>query len=264
MQYGAMNFPVLPVVSEIEAFAELGFDYLELALDPPKAHYSEVRRQKDEILASLRRHRMGLICHLPTFVYTADLTESIRRASLHEMLESLETAAQLGVAKAVVHPGLINGLAPYVLQTARGFAMESLAAIVARGERLGICLCLENMFSKYQSFVEPDDFMEVFGIFPGLKMTLDTGHAHIHDPSGRRLLTFIERFGHRLGHIHVSDNHGQSDEHLALGDGSIKFSKVVKALQNTGYDDTITLEVFCENRRKLMESRRQLAALWSR
>ena len=34
MRYGAMNFPIKPVLKELEAFAHLGFDYLELTLDP--------------------------------------------------------------------------------------------------------------------------------------------------------------------------------------------------------------------------------------
>ena len=40
MQFGAMNFPVAKVLDEIDAFARLGFDYLELAMDPPMAHHS--------------------------------------------------------------------------------------------------------------------------------------------------------------------------------------------------------------------------------
>jgi hypothetical protein len=39
MRFGAMNFPVVPVLDEIETFARLGFDYLELAMDPPMAHH---------------------------------------------------------------------------------------------------------------------------------------------------------------------------------------------------------------------------------
>lgn len=35
MQFGAMNFPVIPVLEEIDTIARLGFDYLELAMDPP-------------------------------------------------------------------------------------------------------------------------------------------------------------------------------------------------------------------------------------
>ena len=45
MRYGAMNFPIKPVLKELEAFANLGFDYLELTLDSPLAHYSIIRKQ---------------------------------------------------------------------------------------------------------------------------------------------------------------------------------------------------------------------------
>ncbi|UCF55718.1 MAG: sugar phosphate isomerase/epimerase, partial [Deltaproteobacteria bacterium] len=88
-----MNFPIKPVLKELEAIAGLGFDYLELTMDPPQAHYRVIHQQKDKILRALDRHKMGLICHLPTFVSTADLTDSLRETSLNEVLESLQVAA---------------------------------------------------------------------------------------------------------------------------------------------------------------------------
>jgi Tat protein secretion system quality control protein TatD with DNase activity len=57
MLYGAMNFPVKPVFDELEAISELGFDYLELAMDPPQAHYSIIRQQKKRLL--LKRLKLG-------------------------------------------------------------------------------------------------------------------------------------------------------------------------------------------------------------
>ena len=33
MRYGAMNFPIKPVLKEIKALAGMGFDYVELSLD---------------------------------------------------------------------------------------------------------------------------------------------------------------------------------------------------------------------------------------
>ena len=39
MLYGAMNFPVRPFLDELEIFSSLGFDYLELAMDPPWGGY---------------------------------------------------------------------------------------------------------------------------------------------------------------------------------------------------------------------------------
>ncbi|MGA8282334.1 MAG: sugar phosphate isomerase/epimerase, partial [Desulfobacterales bacterium] len=62
MLYGAMNFPVKPVLEELESLAALGFDFLELAMDPPAAHYNAVRNQKAELLAALERHNMQLVC----------------------------------------------------------------------------------------------------------------------------------------------------------------------------------------------------------
>ena len=50
MRYGAMNFPVLPVLEELDTIAALGFDYLELTMDPPAAHYAKVREKKDELI----------------------------------------------------------------------------------------------------------------------------------------------------------------------------------------------------------------------
>jgi len=41
MRYGAMNFPVKPVLNELKEIAARGFDYLELTMDPPQAHYTD-------------------------------------------------------------------------------------------------------------------------------------------------------------------------------------------------------------------------------
>ena len=86
-------------------------------------------------------------------------------------------------------------------------------------------------------------------------LTLDTGHANIGNPGGRRILEFIEKFGHRIGHLHVSDNFGERDDHIPLGAGNIDFVKIVSELKQCGYDDTATFEIFSEDRRELKKSR---------
>ena len=255
MKYGAMNFPIKPIADELADISALGFDYLELSMDPPQAHYSAIRQQMNSILDDLAFHSMSIICHLPTFVSTADLTDSIREASLLEMFNSLEVAAELGSQKVVLHPGHIGGMGIYVEQSALAHANNSLAAIIDRAQTLGLCVCLENMFPKCRAFVEPDDFVEILQRFPDLKLTLDTGHANIANPGGRRILEFIEKFGPRIGHLHVSDNFGERDDHIPLGAGIIDFLKIINALKQTGYDDTVTLEIFSEDRRELKRSR---------
>jgi sugar phosphate isomerase/epimerase len=262
MRYGAMNFPVKPVLEELESLALLGFDFLELAMDPPAAHYASVRAQKAELLAALDRRNMRLVCHLPTFVSLADLTDGIRQASLVEVLQALETAASLAVEKVVAHPAAISGMGAFVPDLARQHAYESLAAIASKAAELGVILCIENMFPRCRFGVEVDDFRDIFSRFPALKLTLDTGHANIGSPRGKRIMRFIEAFADRIGHIHVSDNFGKEDNHLPIGSGTIQFAKILTALKKTGYDGTVTFEVFTPDREYLRLSREKFDRIW--
>ena len=263
MLYGAMNFPVRPILKELEAISELNFDYLELTMDPPQAHYRMIRQQKKRLLKALDFHNMGLLCHLPSFVSTADLTHSLRKASLNEILKSLDVAAELGCLKMVLHPSYIGGLSVFVMDKAREYALESLDTIMERADKLGLLLCLENLFPKTHSLAEPEDFTEIFEKFPILNLTLDIGHTHIGDKEGRRALDFIKMFPDRISHIHASDNFGEEDNHLPVGTGTVNFPEIIKALKEIGYDDTITLEVFSRDKDYLRISREKLAAMFA-
>ena len=231
-------------------------------MDAPAAHYLLLRQQRREIRRRLQRHGMGLVCHMPTFVLTADLTPSIRQASLAEVLNSLETAAELEAAKIVLHPSTISGLGHLVPARARAYARESLDAILTRSGQLGQCICIENMFPRLGYMVEPAEFEPLFETYPGLKFTLDIGHAFIGADNLSRILDFIGRFAERLHHIHVSDNHGDRDAHLPLGAGAIAYPQVVRALRRGGYDETATLEVFSANREDVAASRMALERLF--
>ena len=262
MLFGAMNFPVKPVLEELEVISGLGFDYFELAMDPPQAHYSMISQQKDVLLGTLDRFKMGIVCHLPTFVSTADLTDSLREASLNEVLGSLEVAAALRALKVVLHPSYIGGLSVFVMDQAKEYARRSLVAIVEKAEKLGLTVCIENMFPQTLSLVTPEDFAGVFDRFPALKLTLDIGHAHIDDNGGLKALEFIKRFHDRIGHVHANDNFGREDKHLPIGAGTVDFPKIVKALKGIGYCDTVTLEVFSQDRDYLRMSRDKLAEMF--
>ena len=124
--------------------------------------------------------------------------------------------------------------------------------VAAAAQQLGLAICLENMFPRCRIGVDPDDFEAIFSAFPSLKMTLDTGHANIEDKRGRRLKGLADRFGQRIGHLHISDNRGKRDDHLAVGQGTVKFADLIRRLKIVGYDDTVTLEIFDDNRRMLV------------
>jgi len=211
---------------------------------------------------ALKVNGLGLICHLPTFLTTADLTESLRRASVAEMHRSLDVAADMGAKKVVLHPSMAVGMGAFILDTVKGYAFDFLSEMVDAAHSLDVIICLENMFPRNRMGVEPDDFEEIFKAFPSLKLTLDTGHANIDDRRGRRLKGLVSRFGQRIGHLHFSDNKGKLDDHLAVGQGTVNFAELVRRLKGAGYDDTVTLEIFDENRRMLVVSRERIEALF--
>jgi sugar phosphate isomerase/epimerase len=261
MRYGAMNFPIKPLLKEMEDIGQMGFDYVELTMDPPEATPQKLLAQKKSIHELLHRYSLGLIGHLPTFVGTADLYESLRQASLQEIFHALEAGAELGIRKMVVHPGYVTGLGKFLLDRVRRYAMESMEAILQKANTLQVTLCIENMFPQTQFLSSPHEFQDVFDTFPDLRLALDIGHANLGGGKNKSS-DFIQQHGYRIGHVHANDNFGRDDSHLPVGAGIIDFEKILRSLQGAHYDDTITLEVFSKDKDYLRISRDKIKRLW--
>jgi sugar phosphate isomerase/epimerase len=261
MKYGAMNFPIKPLLKEVEEIGEMGFDYVELTMDPPEATPQKLLSQKKAILDLLRRYGLGIIGHLPTFVWPTDLYESLRKASLQENFDALDAGAELGIEKMVLHPGFITGLGKLIVDKAKRYGMESMGAIMRKANTLSITLCVENMFPLAHFFSQAHEFQEMFEAFPEARLTLDIGHANIGGGKNRSL-EFIQRYGYRLGHVHAGDNFGKEDNHLPIGAGIIDFERILKELKEAHYDDTITLEVFSRDKEYLRISKEKIKRMW--
>jgi sugar phosphate isomerase/epimerase len=261
MKYGAMNFPIKPLLKEIEAIGELGFDYVEVTMDPPEATPQKILSQKRSITKLLDRYGMGITGHLPTFVWPADLYESMRKVALQEIFDALESGAELGIEKMVLHPGVITGLGKLVMDRAKRYGMEAIENVLKKSISLGITLCLENMFPQAHFLFKPSEFAPVFDKFPELRLTLDIGHANLGGGKNKSS-EFIQRYGYRIGHVHVNDNFGKEDNHLPIGAGIIDFESILRELKETEYDETMTLEVFSRDRDYLRISKEKIKGMW--
>ena len=256
-----MNFPIKPLLREIEEIGKIGFDYVELTMDPPEATPQKILVQKHSIQEALHRYGMGIMGHLPTFVWTSDLYESLRKASLQENFEALEAAAELGIEKVVLHPAYITGLGKFLIDRVKGYAMESIESILKKAVNLNITLCIENMFPQAHFLFQPYEFQSVFEAFPEIRLTLDIGHANLGGGKNKSS-EFIHHYGYRIGHVHANDNFGKEDSHLPIGAGIIDFEKILKEIKETQYDETITLEVFSKDRDYLKISKEKIKYIW--
>jgi len=78
-----MNNPMLDVVQEIELFARLGFDYIDLTLEP-QAAYAETINVK-ETRRALARTGIGVVGHTAYYLPFASPFPSLRDCAVREM-----------------------------------------------------------------------------------------------------------------------------------------------------------------------------------
>jgi sugar phosphate isomerase/epimerase len=264
MIYGASNNPLRPLSDEIKTIADLGFDYLELCLDPPNGLPEALQNRLAEIKSFLDGAGLELaVVHLPTFVFLADIYPSIREASVTEVFKALDFAVEIGAQKAVLHPGYLTGLMPLAPDIGKEYAVESLGKILEKATGLGLTICLENMFPRAGHMYRPEEFKDLLRQNPGLMMTLDLAHANIRSPK-HQVAEFVKMAQGRIGHVHLGDNNGREDEHLPLGAGRVDVSAGLRALKGAGYDQTMTIEVFSPDREYLAASLNKVKAFWNR
>ncbi|MFH1138820.1 MAG: sugar phosphate isomerase/epimerase family protein [Pseudomonadota bacterium] len=260
MIFGAMNSPLVELAREIKLLSGLGFDYLEMCLDPPLSDPAalkpgEVKKMAEDAGLPI------IVGHLPTFVWLADIYPGVREASVNEVRKALNFLAEMEVKKAVLHPGYWTGLVTSLPELGLDLAEESLVKILDAARPLGIVVCLENMFPRTGHMYRPEEFTAVLAAHPDLMMTLDLAHANIEGPRDR-VRKMLEAGGDRIRHVHASDNRGREDEHLPLGVGRLDLSGALAGLKRIGYDGSMTLEVFSPDRAYLKRSLKKIKSMW--
>jgi len=266
MKLGAMNSPSADVLTELRSLSAMGFDYVELTVEKPYASPEILRRIRSKILDATHSLGVQLLGHIPwsfelghpyqqtIFPYH----QSIGVAQIHgkRIEEAIKTCHELGIEKVTVHPPILTA------ETRRSEGRriirqfeEAANIFVSTAKSLGCTVLIENLD---ESAFTMSDFEELFAEIPELGFTLDIGHANIGKLENNSI-EYLRRFREKLNHIHLSDNlGGYGDLHLPLGAGIIDFAKIMKKIKATGYDETVTLEVFSRDKSYLQISRERL------
>jgi len=255
MLIGAMNHPQHDVVDEIRWMAEMGLDFIDLTLEPPAA--ATWRVEAGQIRRALEQHHLRVVGHTAYYLPLGHPFEPVRQAAVGELRRCLEVFAQLGCTWMNVHPDRHAPMHDYRFAIEQN--LRSLRELLEVGTSLGVGVMIENLPSSFNTVEELGDLLEPL---PELGLHLDIGHANLHVD---RNVTepILKAFGPRLRHVHLHDNKGGSaDLHLPLGAGTLDVPRYVRALKESKYDGTITLEVFSPDRRFLAYSRDILRQLW--
>ena len=123
-----------------------------------------------------------------------------------------------------------------------GWLVDSIGACADEAARAGLRFCLEprvgemvsntDALLRLMDAVDNDNFGAV----------VDTGHQH----AQKEILPLsIEKLGDRVYCLHASDNDGETNQHLALGRGTVDWDGVFLALKKHGFSGYVAVDVGC-------------------
>ena len=161
---------------------------------------------------------------------------------------AMDLAQTAGADCAAIHPHTAMTQA-YDPEKEHRQALAFLTPYLEYAQKIGFPLALENMrgpgrsasgaIQRYGMAAE-----DVIRLADELEMGIcwDTGHGNI---SGQNQYASLIQIGKRLKMVHINDNEGEDDVHLAPFLGKIDWTQVVKALQEIRYTGSLNLEVQC-------------------
>lgn len=228
----------------LEAVRDAGFYSIEVCSFPLHLDYHD---RADVVRAGDRLRSLGVrpvSFHAP-FSEGIDITaldQHVRENAMNELVLACEAAAAMGVEMVVLHPGPERSGRPEQGEflVRMDHAAKSLNAVAERCMELGVHLVLENML-PHLLFGHSNDMLYLLGSIDAFEVgaCLDTGHAHL----ARELDSVIHKLSRHLHLVHVNDNRGDRDAHLAPGDGDINWPRVLQDLRVNEFSGTLILEL---------------------
>ncbi len=258
MQIGAMNHPGRDPIEQIDWIGRSGFEFVDFTFEPPAAAPEQI--DPKQVRRALDRHGLGVVAHTAYYLPISSPFSSIRAAALAEFRLALGAAQQIGATVMNTH---FRRLPPFFsFAQAVNWHAETLTPLCDEAAELGITIVMEHV--PHGGHDQLEQFVAILERVPLLRLHLDSGHAKL-ERSEDRWDEYLEQLGHKLLHVHLSDNDGTADQHLPLGSSPrsrTHWPSQVSRLKQSGYDGTITLEVFSPYREYLLMSRDLLRQWW--
>lgn len=259
MQIGAMNHPACNPLAEIEWIGTNGFDFVDFTLEPPAADPAQI--DPKAIRAALDRHGLGVVAHTAWFIPIGSPFTSVREASLGEFRRALRAAHQIDATVMNLHYGKSPGF--FSKEQVVKWHVEVLSRLCEEAAKIGVTIVLEHI--PFGGGEQLENIVAIMEQVPLLRFHLDSGHAKL-ERSYDRWDEYLHKLGPRLCHVHLSENNGTADQHLPLGAAprsTTDWPQHINKLKATGYDGTITLEVFAPQKEYLLLSRDLLRRWWT-
>lgn len=253
MKIGSATFVDLEhdFFSFLEFLRDNGLDTVEFRCEWPLFDPEEILHQKDfikKLKDLLQTVELTPLVHGSYIdVNLACTSNLLRRSAVKRIIKCVKIAYLLDAEYVTLHLGYLHGdYLPKRLDIARRLARESLVSILNAAREHQVKICIENKEKKrarhlmtnpleIMTFINSlNDYHEV------LYVTFDVGHANTWKCD---LKTFFNVIKDKVRVVHLHDNHGTEDEHLAIGDGLIDFDTLIPYIISKCHDIILILEI---------------------
>jgi L-ribulose-5-phosphate 3-epimerase len=178
--------------------------------------------------------------------YATEVTE-LRKAALAYLETEIDLARDLGAAALIVHGGA--HVEPRPSRRSREQALERFAEVFTEASGIaverGVTLWLENLshYPRHRPFsyvfARPSDFMKILQRAPDTAFILDVGHANVNQGQA---LPLLRSFSRSIAALSLSNNLGESDDHLPLDQGSLAPDELVVAILDRSWRGLLAFE----------------------
>ena len=236
------NYPLQEAIRRLHKY---GYQGIEVWGGRPHAYRHDLDDELDEIIALLDRLEMSVPNFVPAqFRYPSilcSLNETVRRDSVRYIQDAIDNAIKLGAPSVSLCPGMT--LFGEDLDEAWTQLRKSFMELLDYTEGTDLTLLVEPAHAAESTLIltvaDGLRMIEEIGS-ERLGILLDTGHANV---NGENLAEVVARLEDMPFHIHIDDNHGDSDAHLIPGEGNINFEPFVRALREIKYQGFVSAEL---------------------
>lgn len=259
-----------------EAILELGekalkngdFEAIEVTYYEHKEHVDTTAYNK-AIRTIVEKYNPQVLVHISAF-NLAEENSVLRKAILEEIQSCIDYTEYLGGKEIVIHSGdkyaglhtpiaHEDGSRPTeeeVYEMAFGLSVEMMQKACDLAAEKGMTLYTENLNGNAITLTMDEVVHYVKAVNrDNLKIVFDVGHCNHMVGS---IYPEVLKAGALLKHLHIHDNHGQRDEHLPIGEGTLDFEEFVKGLKDVGYSDLYMMELYQATPENLKISREKL------
>jgi sugar phosphate isomerase/epimerase len=216
---------VWEAIEWVYGIEEAGYRGWEIVADGSyRLDSGETVSRIDEVIRSTN---LAVTVHAPyADLNLATLNHPIWRESIRQISTCIIAASEW-TDRVTLHPGYLSPVGKMMPEAAWRQQKNALAEIGTVAREHGVVACLENMIGIREFLCRfPDELLGMVDGIEGMGITIDIGHAN----TVGRVQEFLP-FLPVASHLHVHDNHGISDEHLALGAGTIDWDLVGAAVR---------------------------------